>query len=91
MFFMQKSNVIFRDYESFGYVTDNRNFGYKLTNNNENYIGDKILSETGAVFFSALSKNPQDIDELVQKIHKRFTDVDINTIKNDAEEFQKPI
>lgn len=87
MFFMQKSNVIFRDYESFGYVTDNRNFGYKLTNNKENYIGDKILSETGAVFFSALSKNPQDIDELVQKIHKRFTDVDINTIKNDAEEF----
>lgn len=87
MFFKQKSNVIFRNYESFGYVTDNRNFGYKQTNNNENYIGDKILSETGTVFFSALSKNPQNIDELVQKIHKRFTDVDIDTIKNDAEEF----
>jgi radical SAM protein with 4Fe4S-binding SPASM domain len=87
MFFKQKSNVIFRNYESFGYITDNRNFGYKQTNNNENYIGDKILSESGAVFFSVLDRKPQTIDELAKKISKQFTDVDIRTIKNDAIEF----
>jgi uncharacterized radical SAM superfamily Fe-S cluster-containing enzyme len=87
MFFKQKSNVIFRNYESFGYITDNRNFGYKLTNNNENYIGDKILSETGAVFFSVLDRKPQILDELAKEINKQFIDVDISTIKNDAREF----
>lgn len=87
MFFKQKSNVIFRNYESFGYITDNRNFGYKQTNNNENDIGDKILSESGAVFLSVLGRKPQTLDKLSKKIKKQFTDVDIRTIKNDAKEF----
>jgi len=87
MFFKQKSNIIFRNYESFGYITDNRNFGYKLINANETYIGDKILSESGAVFLSVLDKTPQTLDELAKKISKQFTDVDIDTIKNDAKEF----
>ncbi len=87
MFFKQKSNVIFRNYESFGYITDNRNFGYKQTDNNENVIGDKILSASGAVFLSVLGRTPQTLDELAKKINKQFTDVDIRTIKNDASEF----
>lgn len=87
MYFKQKSNVIFRNYESFGYITDNRNFGYRQINNNEKVIGDKILSESGAVFMSVLDRKPQSIDELAKKINKQFTDVDIRTIKNDASEF----
>ncbi|HNQ68399.1 MAG TPA: radical SAM protein [Bacteroidales bacterium] len=87
MFFKQKSNVIFRNYESFGYLTDNRNFEYRQTSNNDNYIGDKILSESGAVFLSILGRKPQTIDELAKKINTLYTDVDIRTIKNDALEF----
>ena len=87
MYFKQKSNVIFRNYESFGYITDNRNFGYKQTNNNENNIGDKIVSQSGAVFLSVLGRKPQTLDDLAKKINKQFTDVDIETIKNDAREF----
>lgn len=87
MFFKQKSNVIFRDYESFGYITDNRNFGYKSTDNSDNHIGDKILSESGAVFLSVLGRTPQTLDGLAKKIKKQFTDVNIRTIKNDAKEF----
>ena len=87
MYFKQKSNVIFRNYQSFGLITDNRNFGFKQTNNNENYIGDKVLSESGAVFMSVLDRIPQTLDELAKKIKKQFTDVDIRTIKNDASEF----
>ena len=87
MFFKKKSKVIFRNYESFGYITDNRNFGYKQTDNNENVIGDKILSEIGATFLSVLGRKPQTLDELAKKIKNQFTDVDISTIKNDAREF----
>lgn len=87
MFFKRKSNIIFRNYETFGYITDNRNFGYKLTNSGENYIGDKILSESGAVFFSVLDRKAQNLDELSKKINLRFIDVDLKTIKNDAQEF----
>jgi radical SAM protein with 4Fe4S-binding SPASM domain len=87
MFFKINSNIIFRNYVSFGYITDNRNFGYELTDDHENNIGDKILSESGAVFLSVLSKKPQLINELAKKIHKKFTDEDFRTIKNDAREF----
>lgn len=87
MFFKKKSNIIFRNYNSFGYITDNRNFGYKLTTNHKNNIGDKILSESGAVFISVLDKKPQNIDNLLEDIHKKFTDVSIETLKKDAIEF----
>ncbi len=87
MYFKQKSNVIFRNYGSFGYITDNRNFGYKLANNDGNDIGDKIVSESGAVFLSVLGKKPQTLDCLAKKISKQFTNVDIETIKIDAREF----
>jgi radical SAM protein with 4Fe4S-binding SPASM domain len=87
MFFKQKYNVLFRNYESFGYITDNRNFGYRQTDIIENYIGDKILSESGAIFMSALGRKPQTLDELAKKIKVQFSDVDIKTIKSDAKEF----
>ncbi len=87
MYFKQKSNIIFRNYESFGYITDNRNFGYKKADNNENDIGDKIVSQSGAVFLSALGKKPQTLNDIVKKISMEFTNVDIETIKNDAIEF----
>lgn len=87
MYFKTKSNIIFRNYDAFGYITDNRNFGYRLTTNNDDYIGDKILSETGAVFFSVLNRKPQTLDELVNKINNKFADADLSTIENDAREF----
>lgn len=87
MFFKQKSNVIFRNYESFGYITDNRNFGYKKANDDENKIGDKIVSQSGAVFLSVLGRKPQALDKLAEKINSQFIDVDVATIKKDAIEF----
>jgi radical SAM protein with 4Fe4S-binding SPASM domain len=87
MFYKQKSNVLIRNYGSFGYMTDNRNFGYKKTDNKDNDIGDKILSESGAVFVSVLSRAPQSLEVLAKNIKKQFTDVDIQTIKNDARDF----
>lgn len=87
MFIKQKNNVIFRNYNSFGYITDNRNFGYDRKNNGKVCVGDKILSESGAVFFSVLDRKPQPIDGIIKKIARYFSGVDIETIKNDAIEF----
>lgn len=87
MYFKLKSNVIFRNHESFGYLTDNRNFGYKKADNNGNDIGDKIVSQSGAVFLSVLGQKIQTIDEIATKIHKQFTNVGIETIINDAIDF----
>ena len=87
MFLKLKSNVLFRGFKSFGFITDNRNFGYKQTNDNENHIGDKILSESGSLFVSVLTKKPQSFDDIVEVIMKHFDDVDIEIIKNDALEF----
>jgi len=90
MYFKQKSNVIFRSYESFGYITDSRHFGYKQANNGGNDdIGDKIVSQSGAVFLSVLSENPQPLDDLVKKISMNFISSDIDAIKTDAREFYR--
>ncbi len=87
MFFKKKSNIIFRDYESFGYITDNRNFEYIQTGEIENYSGDKILSASGSVFMSVLTREPQSLDVLSRKIINHFTDANIETIKKDAFDF----
>lgn len=87
MYFKQKSNVIFRNHDSFGYITDNRNFGYKQINNDNSVLGDKILSDSGTIFMSVLNRKPQFIDELAEKINIQFTDANILEIKNDAIEF----
>ena len=85
MFFKKKSNIMFRNYKSFGYITDNRNFGY----NHESNVGDKILSESGAIFIAVLGKKVQSFNSLVKKIYKQFTDIHIETIERDAREFYK--
>ncbi|MDD3052608.1 MAG: radical SAM protein, partial [Candidatus Cloacimonetes bacterium] len=87
MFFKLKSNVIFRNYVSFGYITDNRNFGYKKEGYDGDEFGEKILSESGAAFLSVLGRKAQSIDELAKKIKFLFKDVDRRIVKNDAREF----
>ncbi len=87
MYFKLKSNIIYRDYGSFGYITDNRNFGYKLVNDNRNEIGDKIVSQSGAVFLSILSNKPQSIDSISMQISSIYEGVNIELIKVDAIEF----
>ena len=61
MFIKRRSNVLFRNFQTFGYLTDNRNFGYnyKLKSSCESFVGDKIVSQSGAIFLSVLGKIPQ--------------------------------
>lgn len=87
MYYKRKAKILFRQYDSFGYITDNRNFGYKLLNSSENHIGDKILSEVGALFISILGKDIMSLNDLVDKICQKFPEINTNIIEQDATEF----
>lgn len=77
-------NVIFRNYDDFGYITDNRNFGYHFTN--ASYVlGDRIVSESAAIILSCLEKSPLSINEIANKAMKEFIDVNENQLKSDTE------
>lgn len=86
MYYKLKSKVIFREYDDFGYITDNGNFGYN-SSTNTNDIGDLIVSKSGAVFLSALSIDPQTLNSLISKIHNRFSNVSIEVLSKDARDF----
>lgn len=87
MFYKLKSNIIFRDYGDFGYITDNRNFRYRPANDLSNDIGDKIISSSGSVFISVLGRKPQSLNHIVQELCLRFANADLETIRRDAKEF----
>lgn len=84
MYYQIKSNMIFRNYSNFGYITDNRNYSYKRTRESDSVIGDKIVSETGALFLSVLSQNPKGITEIIARIMEIVPDVEYDVIKFDA-------
>jgi len=75
MLYRQKFDTFIRIYDNIGYITNKSDFG------------DRVVSQSGAIFLSALSRQPQTLDELASKIIEKFTGVDIETIKTDAKEF----
>jgi len=74
MLYRQKFDTFIRIYDDIGYITNN------------NFI-DRVVSQSGAVFLSALSRIPQTLNELADKIVNQFVGVDIETIKQDVKEF----
>lgn len=83
MYYKFKSNVLFRKYKNYGYITDDRNYRYIK----DEVIGDRVVSESGAIFLSTLSKIPKSIFDICENINKKYQDIDINLIKNDVEDF----
>ena len=66
-YFRINQQVLFRHFGDFGYITDNRNFGYNLPGNDFT-LGDEIISETGADIISCLEKTPLSIDEIINRV-----------------------
>jgi radical SAM protein with 4Fe4S-binding SPASM domain len=75
MFYCQKFDTFVRIYDDIGYITNKSDFG------------DRVVSQSGAVFLSVLNRKPQTLDALAKGIIKQFVNVDIETIKQDAKEF----
>ena len=78
---------MYRAYPNFGYLTDNRNFGYDTASMSRLKVGDLIMSKTGSVFYSQLTDFPQKIESIIGGLCKQFVDVPCATIKADAIKF----
>lgn len=78
------SQVLFRNYGDFGYLTDNRNFGYNFSGV-DFILGDEIVSETGADILSCLEKKPLSINEIISRVEKLFEQN--SNLQNEVVEF----
>jgi radical SAM protein with 4Fe4S-binding SPASM domain len=83
MYFKLKSNVLFRNYGDYGYITDDRNYRYVK----DEVIGERIVSESGAVFLSTLNKTPKSTLNICTELLAKFKDASIEIIRDDVEEF----
>lgn len=79
--------ILYRDYPEFGYLTDNRNFGYDTASKSCLKVGELLLSKIGSIFYSQLSELPLDIVEIVNRLSRLFPDVQPSEIRKDAIEF----
>ena len=87
MYYRLSDDVLFRRYENFGYISDNSEYGYRMLNDSRSILGEKYVSESGAVMLEQLSREPQEISEIVKKLIDIFVDVDFGTLLSDTEEF----
>lgn len=79
--------IIYRSYPEYGYLIDNRNFGYDTATNSCLKVGDLLLSKEGSLFYSQLLDKPQDINLIVGRLCKLFTNVTQSVLYKDALEF----
>lgn len=84
MYYKIKDDIIFRQYEEYGYISDNSLFGYHLLNDNKTQIEEEYVSKSGSIMLSVLNKQPQHIDDIVAKLIHIFIGVNRLDLKNDA-------
>lgn len=87
MHYALEPGILFRRYEKFGYLTDNSEFGYRYTNDDREYPGDKFVSESGATMLSLIGRKPRNIEDILNVLEWIFYGIDRQNLKNDATEF----
>jgi len=75
MFIKLKKDSFIRIYDNTGYIVNRTSFS------------DRVTDESGAVFLSALSREPKAIDEIAGIIAKSFIDADLTEINRDCVDF----
>lgn len=83
--------ILYRDYPEYGYLTDNRNFGYDTASRSCVKVGELLLSKSGSIFYSVLSDTPLDIDIVLDKLCSLYPNVSPETIRRDATVFYKAL
>lgn len=91
MYYCKYPYIIYRDYPDFGYLTDNRNFGYDTASKSGVKVGDRIVSKTGSVFYSVLTDKPQSLGDLVMQLSIIYPGVSLSEIKSDAMSFYREL
>lgn len=87
MFYYRLPYILFRDYPDFGYLTDNRNFGYDTACKSCIKVGDRILSKSGSIFYSVLTESPQSLKDISRRLLRYFDGVKVEDIEADARSF----
>lgn len=87
MYYKLRQDVIFRQYDEYGLITDNSDFGYRMLNDTRHLLGEKYVSKSGAIMLAALDRNPKHINDIVDELAHIFVDVDFEILKNDTLEF----
>ncbi len=87
MYFLKSPNIIYRDYPEFGYLTDNRSFGYDTAAKSNKKIGERLISKVGSIFYSVLTEQPQTPAEIAEKLSNVFPGIPLSNLENDAQEF----
>lgn len=75
MLYRQKKDTYIRNYSGVGYITSTGLFN------------DRTVNESGTVFLCAINRQPQSLEQLVDKILPQFVGVDRDIITGDAQEF----
>lgn len=83
--------ILYRDYQDYGYLTDNRNFGYDTASRNCIKIGELLLSKTGRTFYSILSDDFQEVNSVFDRLCQIYPDVSSDIIRKDATTFYKSL
>ena len=79
MFIKQSKNSFIRTTERYGYITN------QLTRHDRNY------DSFGADLLRELSREPQEVDDIVNRLLKLYKGVDFNTLKADFMEFAQSL
>jgi radical SAM protein with 4Fe4S-binding SPASM domain len=75
--YRQKFDTFIRIYDDVGYITNQGDFG------------DRVTNKSGAVFLKALSRKPREFTEILTEMASNFKNTDMAELKKDALEFYK--
>lgn len=75
MYIKQSKNSFIRTTEKYGYIT------------NQVLRHDRVYDESGAVMLKEITREPQDVDDIVRRLINIYSDVDFYTLKKDFLEF----
>ena len=87
MYYKIRQDVLFRQYDEYGLITDNSEYGYRMINDTRRLRGEKYVSKSGAVMLATLDRNPKNIDDIVDELAHIFVGVDLETLRKDTIEF----
>lgn len=83
--------ILFRSFPTFGYLTDNRNYGYDTSSHSCLKVGELLLSKTGSTFYSKLKNVAQNIEDVLFQLHETFPAVPYSVIQKDAIDFYEDL
>lgn len=75
MYIKQSKNSYIRVTDKYGYIT------------NQLLRHDRVYDESGAIMLKEITREPQDVDDIVRRLADIYSNVDIDILKNDFLEF----